>query len=71
MSTHHVAVRLDPAIIARIDALLPAFSFTWHQATRAEILRALILEALGRREAARDAAPSKPAAKRLRKRGAR
>lgn len=71
MSTQHVAVRLDPAIIARIDALLPAFSFTWHQASRSEILRALILEALERREAARDAASSKPAAKLSRKRSAR
>jgi hypothetical protein len=42
----HVAVRLSDETIARIDALIPRYSAPWHRATRSDILRALVLEAL-------------------------
>jgi hypothetical protein len=45
-SKGHVAVRLDVATLARIDALMPRLSEEWHQATRSDVLRALILTAL-------------------------
>jgi len=53
MSTKElVAVRLEPAIVARIDALKDFFSSSWHDASRSEVLRALIVEALERFEKA-------------------
>lgn len=71
MPTIHVAVRLEPDQIARVDALLPTFTTRWRKATRSEVLRALILESLERTEAEQKAAASsKPAAK-PRKRGAK
>jgi hypothetical protein len=42
----HVAVRLDTATLARIDALAPLLSSEWHTATRSEVLRALLLVSL-------------------------
>jgi hypothetical protein len=48
MSTNHVSVRLDAETMARVDALAPAFSTEWHAATRSDILRGLILDALDR-----------------------
>jgi hypothetical protein len=42
----HVAVRLDRPTIDRIDALLPTMSAPWHRATRSDVLRALVHEAL-------------------------
>jgi hypothetical protein len=56
MSTNHVSVRLDAETMARVDALAPAFSTEWHPATRSDILRGLILDALERFE--RGATPS-------------
>jgi hypothetical protein len=50
MSTNHVSVRLAPETMARIDALAPVFSTEWHAATRSDILRGLILDALDRFE---------------------
>lgn len=50
MAPHHISVRLDPEILARVDALSPAFSTEWHAATRSDILRGLILDALTRFE---------------------
>jgi len=46
MSKLHVSVRLDKAILARIDGLAPAFSTTWHAASRSDVVRALILDGL-------------------------
>ncbi len=47
MSTKElVAVRLEVSTIARIDALKGYFSSAWHEASRSDILRALILYAL-------------------------
>jgi len=47
MSTKElVAVRLEVATIARIDALKDYFSSAWHEASRSDILRALVLYAL-------------------------
>jgi len=39
----HVAVRLDEATIARVDALLPLYAIPGRQATRSDALRALLL----------------------------
>jgi hypothetical protein len=43
---NHVAVRLDAATLARIDALAPLLSSASSAATRSEVLRALLLTAL-------------------------
>lgn len=50
MSTNHVSVRLDAETMARVDALAPLFSSEWRPATRSDILRGLILDALERFE---------------------
>ena len=42
----HVAVRLDNATLGRIDALKEVLTTPWHEATRSDILRALILTGL-------------------------
>jgi hypothetical protein len=42
----HVAVRLDPATIARLDALLPLYSLPGRTPTRSDGLRAVILAGL-------------------------
>jgi hypothetical protein len=39
----HVAVRLDNATIARLDALLPLYALPGREATRSDALRAVIL----------------------------
>jgi hypothetical protein len=52
MTTNHVSVRLDVETMARVDALAPVFSAEWHLATRSDILRGLILDALDRFEKA-------------------
>ncbi len=46
MLSKHVAVRVDPAVVARIDALIPLLSRTWHKASRSEVLRKLIMSGL-------------------------
>jgi len=57
MSTKElVAVRLEPAIVSRLDALKDFFSSSWHDASRSEVLRALIVDALERFEKAHRAA---------------
>jgi hypothetical protein len=40
--SHHIAVRLDEAVVERIDALLPQLSAPWHEATRSDALRLLL-----------------------------
>ncbi|MFT3775782.1 MAG: hypothetical protein QM820_61325 [Minicystis sp.] len=55
----HVAVRLDAAIIARLDALLPLYALPGRQATRSDGLRAVILAGLDVEER-RAAALAKP-----------
>ncbi len=42
----HVAVRLDEATIARLDALLPLYALPGRDATRSDGLRAVILAGL-------------------------
>jgi hypothetical protein len=42
----HVAVRLDPATIARLDALLALYALPGRTATRSDGLRAVILAGL-------------------------
>jgi hypothetical protein len=42
----HVAVRLDPATIARLDALLQLYALPGRSATRSDGLRAVILAGL-------------------------
>ncbi len=42
----HVAVRLDPATIARLDALLRLYALPGRSATRSDGLRAVILAGL-------------------------
>jgi hypothetical protein len=55
----HVAVRLDPATIARLDALLPLYALPGRTATRSDGLRAVILAGLDveERRAAREVGP--------------
>jgi hypothetical protein len=53
----HVAVRLDPATIDRVDALVPALTTPWRQATRSDVLRMLVLAGLETKEGA---SPIKP-----------
>jgi hypothetical protein len=55
----HVAVRLDPATIARLDALLSLYALPGRAATRSDGLRAVILAGLEVEEA-RAAASSAP-----------
>ena len=67
MPTNHVSVRLDTGTMARVDALGPQFSTEWRTATRSDILRGLILDALerfekparGKAPASRKAAPAR------------
>jgi hypothetical protein len=42
----HVAVRLDDATIARIDALLPLYALPGRQGKRSDALRAVLLAGL-------------------------
>ena len=42
----HVAVRLDNATLVRVDALREVLTTPWREATRSDILRALILKGL-------------------------
>ena len=49
-SKDHVAVRLDDATLSRVDALKDVLTTEWHEATRSDILRALILIGLERFE---------------------
>ena len=67
MPTYHVSVRLDTAMMARVDALGPQFSTKWRTASRSDILRGLILDALERfekpaREGASSAQTASPTA---------
>ena len=39
---HHVSVRLDDALIARIDALIPRVSVAWRDGKRSDVLREVI-----------------------------
>lgn len=50
-SPHHVSVRLDDALLARIDALRTKLSTPWHEATRSDVLRALVKLGLDAAEA--------------------
>jgi hypothetical protein len=58
----HLAVRLAPEIMARIDALLSFYSEPWHAATRSDAVRAVILAGLPLEERRADAT-AKPRAK--------
>ena len=42
----HVAVRLDNETLSRVDALAEVLSTPWHEATRSDVLRAVILAGL-------------------------
>lgn len=56
----HVAVRLDNLTLERVDALKDVLSTAWHEATRSDILRALILSALDTFESQHRSALAKP-----------
>jgi hypothetical protein len=45
-SPHHVAVRIDAELLARIDALVDGLSSRWHRATRSDALRLVMIEGL-------------------------
>jgi hypothetical protein len=47
---HHVAVRLDAEMLARVDALAPSYSQPWRRATRSDLLRVVILAGLDAEE---------------------
>jgi hypothetical protein len=42
----HVAVRLDPPTLERLDILREVLSTEWHEATQSDVLRAVILSGL-------------------------
>jgi hypothetical protein len=42
----HVAVRLDPPTLDRLDVLREVLSTDWHEATQSDVLRAVILSGL-------------------------
>ena len=42
----HVAVRLDPPTLERLDILREVLSTEWHEATQSDVLRAVILNGL-------------------------
>jgi hypothetical protein len=42
----HVAVRLDPPTLDRLDVLRVVLSTDWHEATQSDVLRAVILSGL-------------------------
>src|SRR3954470_12718088 len=42
----HVAVRLDPPTLERLDVLREVLSTDWHEATQSDVLRAVILAGL-------------------------
>jgi hypothetical protein len=56
----HVAVRLDNPTLERVDALKDVLSTAWHEATRSDILRALILTGLEHLEQEHRSALAKP-----------
>jgi hypothetical protein len=41
-----IAVRLDPELLARIDAIAPKLSTEAHEASRSDVIRALVKRAL-------------------------
>jgi len=49
-----IAVRLDPKVIAELDRLREHFSSTWFEASRSDVVRALLTFAL--QEVAEDSA---------------
>lgn len=56
----HVAVRLDNVTLERVDSLKDVLSTPWHEATRSDILRALILTGLEQLEQQHRGALTKP-----------
>jgi hypothetical protein len=42
----HVAVRLDPPTLERLEILREVLSTEWHEATQSDVLRAVILSGL-------------------------
>jgi hypothetical protein len=56
----HVAVRLDNLTLERVDSLKDVLSTPWHEATRSDILRALILTGLEQLEQQHRGALTKP-----------
>ena len=42
----HVAVRLDPPTLERLDMLREVLSTDWHEATQSDVLRAVIFSGL-------------------------
>jgi hypothetical protein len=42
----HVAVRLDPPTLERLEVVREVLSTEWHQATQSDVLRAVILSGL-------------------------
>jgi hypothetical protein len=53
----HVAVRVDLDTLARIDALVPGLSSSWHKAKRSDALRLLIVTGLDTIEARSERKP--------------
>jgi hypothetical protein len=60
----HVAVRLDPPTLERLDLLREVLSTDWHEATQSDVLRAVILSGLKQLE--REHAPKVAEAKKRR-----
>jgi hypothetical protein len=60
---NHVAVRIDDATLAAVDALIPTLSHPWQAATRSDALRYLILAGIAAVEPQEPAPKGKPARK--------
>jgi len=57
-----VSVRLEPELIDRMDALIPQLSSQWLPATRTDVMRVLVLDALERFERTQRGTKSAPRA---------
>ena len=56
---NHVSVRLDAEAITRVDALISRLQIEGRTATRSDVLRALVLRALGAAERDRNEFPDR------------
>jgi hypothetical protein len=80
----HVAVRLDPVTLERLDVLREVLSTEWHEASQSDVLRAVIFGGLKslekehatrvaeirkRRDGEKPSGPDKPTASKRGKRG--
>lgn len=46
MNRLHIAVRVSPDVVKRLDAMIPSLSTSWRKATRSDAVRAAIVAGL-------------------------